>query len=484
MKKVLFRRLIYLSLLMGMILLIYACATNPVTGKKEFMLVSEADEIQMGAAYDPQITASYGLYDNPEVAEYIESIGQQMVKLSHRPELQFHFRLLDTPVINAFAVPGGYVYITRGILAYLNNEAELAGVIGHEIGHITARHSAKQISTQQVAQIGLGAGMILSEDFRKFAGLAQAGVGMLFLRFSRDNERQSDDLGVEYSTKAGYDSREMANFFATLDKMSPDEQQGGLPGWFSTHPNPADRVPAVIEKSGEWQAKVGPQNLKINRDPYLRKIDGIVYGEDPRQGYVENNMFYHPDLKFQFPVPAGWETINTPTQVQMSSQEQNAIIIFQLAKGNTPAEAANQFLSENQARVISNESKNVNGLSAQKVISAIGTEQGELQVMSYFIQKAANIFVFHGVTDVAGFAKNQPVFETTMGSFKNLSDPKKLNVKPARIETKTVPSATTLREALSSFGVAEDKLSDLALMNGMELSNSLPANSLIKIIKK
>jgi predicted Zn-dependent protease len=484
MKIVQLKHMIYFSLLIGMIGLIIACATNPVTGKKEFMLVTESDEIQMGAAYDPQITSSYGLYDNPEVADYIESIGQQMVKLSHRPELQFHFRLLDTPVINAFAVPGGYVYITRGILAYLNNEAELAGVIGHEIGHITARHSAKQISTQQVAQIGLGAGMILSEDFRKFAGLAQAGVGMLFLRFSRDNERQSDDLGVEYSTKAGYDSREMANFFTTLDKMSPDEQQGGLPGWFSTHPNPADRVPAVLTKSKEWQAKVGSQNVKINRDAYLRKIDGIVFGEDPRQGYFENNMFYHPDLKFQFPVPAGWETINTPTQVQMSSQEQNAILIFQLAKGTSPAEAANQFVSENQARVISNESKSVNGLSAQKVVSVIASEQSELQVMSYFIRKDANIFAFHGVTDAAGFAKNQTVFETTMGGFKNLSDPKKLNVKPARLQIKTISRTTTLRDALVSFGVAEEKLSDLALMNGMELGNSLPANSLIKIIEK
>ena len=206
-------------LLLLMLAFVISCAVNPVTGKTELMLLSESDEIQLGQQSDKEVVAQYGLYDDAQLQSYIDQLGQKMVKISHRPNLSFSFRLLDSPVINAFAVPGGFVYITRGILAYLNNEAEFAGVLGHEIGHVTARHSAKQYTKAQFAQLGLGVGSILSEDFAKYSGLAQVGVGLLFLRFSRDAERQSDDLGVEYSTKVGYDAREMGNFFHTLDQM-------------------------------------------------------------------------------------------------------------------------------------------------------------------------------------------------------------------------------------------------------------------------
>ncbi|MFQ5583624.1 MAG: M48 family metalloprotease, partial [Calditrichia bacterium] len=374
--------------------------------------------------------------------------------------------------------------ITRGIRAYLNNQAELAGVMGHEIGHVTARHSAKQISKQQLAQVGLGAGMILSEDFRKYAGIAQAGVGMLFLRFSRDNERQSDELGVQYATKAGYDARQMANFFATLDKMTPDEDQGGLPGWFSTHPNPADRVNAVLRLAEEWRAKVGAQNLKVNREEFLNHINGLVFGDDPRQGYVENNVFYHPEMKFSFPVPAGWQVNNTPTQVQMASKEANALLIFTLAKGKSPAEAANTFAAENKATVISSESKTVNGLNARKMVSKIASQQGELKLLSYFIQKDANVFVFHGVTPTANFTRNQNTFRNTMEGFKPLTDQSKINVKPMRVRIKTVRQSKTLQKALLNFGMPQDKLKELALVNGMNLSDMLTPNTRIKIVEK
>ena len=196
-----------------------SCARNPVTGKQEFMLLSESDEIKMGQQTDGSVVQMYGIYEDEKLAEYINDLGQKMAKISHRPHLKYEFKIMDSPVINAFAVPGGYIYVTRGILAHLNNEAELAGVVGHEIGHVTARHSAKKYSETYVANLGLGVGSMISKDFAMFAGLAAQGLGLLFLRFSRDDERQSDVLGVEYSTKVGYDAREMANFFQTLDKM-------------------------------------------------------------------------------------------------------------------------------------------------------------------------------------------------------------------------------------------------------------------------
>lgn len=474
---------VLISLILAIALLI-SCAVNPVTGKTELMLLSESDEVQLGQQSDKEIVAQFGLYNDQQLQAYIEQLGQTMVKVSHRPNLAFSFRLLDSPVINAFAVPGGYVYITRGILAYLNNEAELAGVMGHEIGHVTARHSAKQYTKAQLAQVGLGVGTILSEDFRKFSGLAQAGVGLIFLRFSRDAERQSDDLGVEYSTKVGYDAREMGNFFHTLDQMNPSEDKGGLPGWFSTHPNPADRVDAVRAKAAEWQAQTGTQNLKINRDVYLQKINGLVFGDDPRQGYVENNVFYHPDLTFEFPVPAGWKVNNTPTQVQMANEKQDAVILFEVAKGNTPSEAANNFINQSKVTVISSEGATVNGLSAYKLISDLSSDQGKLRILSYFIKKGENIFVFHGFTAQASFSQHQATFQSAMIGFKTLTDQSKINVKPDRVAVKNVPQITTLEQALRSFGVAEDKLSETALLNGMELTASVPTGTLIKYIEK
>jgi predicted Zn-dependent protease len=230
--------------LIGLLLSIFSCAANPVTGKRELMLLSEADEIKLGQETDLQVVSEYGLYEDPRLTTDLNGICQRLGKISHRPNLTYYFKIVDASVVNAFAAPGGYIYFTRGILATLNNEAELAGVMGHEIGHITARHSAKQYSNAQVAQIGLGVGSLIIGS-SALSGLAQMGVGMLFLRFSRDNEREADNLSVEYSSRGGYDASEMANFFETLERMNPGSDRSGLPGWFSTHPSPVDRVQAI-----------------------------------------------------------------------------------------------------------------------------------------------------------------------------------------------------------------------------------------------
>ena len=359
----------------------FLCRANPVSGGPELMLVSEQEEMKIGRETDLQVKREYGIYQDPKLTAYLDGVYQRLGKLSHRPHLPYQFKVVDVSVVNAFAVPGGYVYFTRGILASLNNEAELAGVMGHEIGHITARHSAQQMSRAQLAQIGLMAGMVLSDTFRALSDAVGLGVGMLFLSFSRENERQADDLGVEYASKAGYDAKQMANFFETLEKMHPKSDKTGLPSWLSTHPNPEEREKTVRERAPEWQKELGLKDPKINRDQYLKEIDGLVYGEDPRQGFVDKGVFYHPEMRFQFPVPAQWKVNNTASpNVQMVSKEGDAAILFSLAAGKSPAEIAKAFASKNGASVLQTirTAVNVHGLSSYRLIFRYSHPEGEL----------------------------------------------------------------------------------------------------------
>jgi len=250
----------------------------------------------MGKQSDPAVIAQFGLYDDDELQQFIQEKGQEMAQISHRSNLDFEFKILDSDVVNAFAVPGGYIYFTRGIMAHFNNEAQFAGVLGHEIGHISARHSAQQYTKQMLTQVAFMGGMLASEKFRGMAGEMMQGMQLLFLKFSRSDESESDVLGVYYSTQVGYDSHEMAGFFKTLDRMSGGEG-GRLPEFMSTHPDPGRRYEEVNRLSDEYQEGVaGP--LTVNRNSYLEMIDGILYGPDPRQGYTDNHVFYHPELKF------------------------------------------------------------------------------------------------------------------------------------------------------------------------------------------
>src|SRR5262249_23185931 len=230
----------------------FGCARNPVTGKRQIVLVSESQEIAMGRESDPQVRQEYGLADNPALQQYIQTLGKKLAGVSHRPNLEWHFAVVDSPVVNAFALPGGYVYVTRGILAYLGNEAELAGVMGHEIGHVTARHSVRQITREEFAQIGLGAGSVMSPALRQIGSVGQSGLGMMFLRFGRDDEREADRLGVEYAARAAYDPRQVSSFFDVLGRLSAAEDRQTIPGWLSTHPNPPDRVEATRKEAEEW----------------------------------------------------------------------------------------------------------------------------------------------------------------------------------------------------------------------------------------
>jgi len=476
-----------LSLVFLVLILVFwtsSCAIDPVTGKHELMLISESQEIELGRQTDIKVVREYGIYDDPELTAYLDNLCQQVAKVSHRPNLSYECKIVDSTVINAFAVPGGYIYFTRGIMAYLNNEAELVGVMGHELGHVTARHSAEQISRTQLAQAGLGLTFGLSETLRGFSDVVQFGVGMMFLKFSRYNERESDDLGVEYSSNLGYDAIQMANFFQTLDRMQPSSDRSGLPEWFSTHPNPADRDNTVRRKAKEWQEQLGLRNPKVNRTSYLKMIDGVVFGEDPRQGFVEDSAFYHPGLRFVFPIPAGWELKNTHVLVQIVSPKKDAIILFTLAPAGSPEEAARKFVSESGAGVVESGGRRVNGLPAYRLISQLRSQQGTIYLLSYFIQKNTRVYVFHGLTSANLFNNYHSSFEGTMEQFKELRDPSKLKVEPARIRIRSVQRAGSLRQVLQAFGVPEGNMEKMALLNGMRLTDQVPANTQLKIIDK
>jgi len=310
-----------------LLLLLFAaagCAVNPATGQRELMLVTEGQEIGLGREADPDIVGAYGLYPDSALQVYVRGLGERLAAMSERPNLPWTFRVLDDPVVNAFALPGGFNYVTRGILAYFNSEAELVAVMGHELGHVTARHGARQMTQQQFAQIGLVAGVILVPKFQDFAGLAQAGLGLMFLKFGRDDETQADELGLRYLYRAGYDPREMPRVFAMLDRVS---QVGGgdrLPQWLSTHPNPENRQQHI----GELIAQL-PQDFSgrvVRRDEYLRRLDGMTFGPNPREGFFRGQLFLHPDLRFQIRFPDGWKTSNQKRAVLAQSPEQDGLM--------------------------------------------------------------------------------------------------------------------------------------------------------------
>jgi predicted Zn-dependent protease len=461
------------------------CATNPVTGKKDFVLITEAQEIQMGKEFDPQIVAMYGLYQEEQIQKFINEKGNKMARISHRPNLEYDFKVMDSPVINAFAVPGGYVYFTRGILAHFNNEAEFAGVLGHEIGHVTARHSVKQISKAQIAQIGMVIGMVVSPEFQQFSNLAQGGLQLLFLKNGRNAESQSDQLGVEYSTRIGYDANYMAGFFQTLGRIQK-KAGASVPDFLSTHPNPTDRYAKVEAATKEWQAKTqGP--YEVRRNEYLRMIDGLVYGEDPRQGFVENDVFYHPEMKFSFPTPKNWQTVNSPQQIQMAPEDGKCMMLFTQTEGNNLDNVVNKAVESYKLTEKSRKTIKVNGYNAIALVSDQNNAEDStksISLASYFIEFGQTIFVFHGIAAQADFKTYQPTFLKTMAGFRKLTDRKKINVKPERIQIKTVQQTATVQQTFQTLKIPSDKMETLAILNSMKLTDTVQKGSLIKTIGK
>lgn len=461
---------------------ILSCARDYVTGKRTFSLMSESQEIALGREADPEIVAEYGLYEDPKLADFVSQLGQEIARVSHRPGLQYTFRVVDSPIVNAFALPGGWVYFTRGILVHFNSEAEMAGVMGHELGHIAARHGAEQYSKGALAQIGLEVGSIVSADFSRFSGIAELGIGLLFLKFSRGQETESDRLGVEYATRLGYDGHEMASFFRTIARLSGEEGKG-LPTFLSTHPDPGDREVRVHQLATEWQQKISYQPRHVDRKNYLQLIDGIVYGEDPRQGFVEEQVFYHPGLRFQFPVPAQWKVVNSPRSVDMSSPKGDAGIQFTLSAASEPQQAASDFIGKMKATVLRRESTRVHGMPAFLLETKVETDRALLQVLSCFIEKQQKVYVLHGFTTPAMFSTFTQTFTAVMTDFDELRNPAALNKKPQRVHIVVAPHSGDLSSVLRAFNMKEEALKELAVLNGRQLEDQVAKGDYLKVVK-
>src|SRR5213594_2897766 len=369
---------------------VVGCAVNPATGARQLMLISESQEIAMGRDYDQQVTASIGLYADTAWQHWIQQFGARLAATSERPNLPWTFHVVDDPVVNAFALPGGYIYVTRGILAHLNSEAELAGVVGHEIGHVTARHSVSQLSKQQLAQIGLAVGTIASPDFERFAGLASAGLGVLFLKYSRDAEREADDLGLRYMRRVNYDPREMPHVFEMLTRVSQAEGGGRVPEWLATHPDPENRRGRI-----EQEVAALPQSFSgaaVNRDEYLRRLDGLVFGNNPREGYFKDNHFFHPELRFRVTFPEGWTTSNGKEAVVAVSSQKDALVEVSLAKEQTADAAARAFLSQKGFTSGYPVRSSVGGLPAVTAGFAAATENGTLRGTAVFVEHGGAVY--------------------------------------------------------------------------------------------
>jgi predicted Zn-dependent protease len=299
-------------------------------------------------------------------------------------------------------------------------------------------------------------------------------------------------LGVEYSSKIGYDATEMAGFFQTLERKSAGSGQEELPGFLSTHPNPGDRFVTVGKLATEWKQKLNLTNPQVNRNTYLKRIEGLVYGEDPKQGYLENSVFYHPELKFQFSVPSGWNYQNTPQQVQLAPKDGKALIMMTLAKGNSLQEAASGFLQQNNLQALDSKEINVNGLQAVAVLADVKPQQGQQQqqqqqqirTVSYFIQYGQLIYLLLGVSSATDFNNYLSFFNTTQQSFKQLTDPSKLNKKPERVQIRSVRNSTTLEQALRDNKADTKRLEEFAILNGMKLTDRVDAGTMIKVISQ
>lgn len=336
------------------LILVFAqgCATNPVTGKSQIAL-SESWELSVGPKYHEGILKQYQIYDDPQLQDYVNEIGQRLAAKSHRPDLNFTFTLLDSPQVNAFALPGGYVYVTRGIMSYMNTESHLAGVIGHEIGHVTARHGAQRAAQQQVAGIA-SAVVAIGTGSGDLAQLSQVFGGALLSGYGRTQELQSDRLGAEYIAKNNYDPQDMIGVIGILKNQelfsAEKARQEGKPaqayhGVYSSHPRNDQRLQEVIAAAAKFRDISQPT---ADDGRFLRLTDGMAFGESEAQGMADGNKFYHKDLDLFVEFPQGWTLVNQPTELVAITPDKTQAIRMRMG-ASTKGVSADSFLQSNFA---------------------------------------------------------------------------------------------------------------------------------------
>ena len=480
-------------LLFSLIILLGACAANPVTGQQELALMTEQQEISLGRESHGQVLQQYGKYDNPELQAYVQSIGEQLARNSHRNNLIYRFTVLDSKEVNAFALPGGYIYITRGLMSYLNSEAELAAVLGHEIGHVTARHAVRQYSAAQLAGIGATLGAIFIPGMNTAAGsqLTQV-LGTAILRgYGREHELESDRLGAEYLARANYNPHAMFEVIRALKNQEVFEvrqarAEGREPniyhGLFSTHPDNDTRLKEVISYA---EKNIKTASPKLNREQYLNKIDGMVFGDNAEQGVLRGSHFYHTTLGISFRFPEKWKVINQPDRLVGISADGNSILQIALQDINkkiSPREFIITRLGVNQLTL--DKALDINGNPAHTGLAPIKTSYGQRQgrvTVIYFNNQA---YIFIGINKQKEFDQNSDrYFLETAQSFHALTENERKIARPLHLKLITAGSNARFDILAQQSPLEYFPADQLRLINGLYPDREPESNKLLKIVE-
>jgi predicted Zn-dependent protease len=481
--------------------LIGGCATvtNPVTGQSERTVMDEASEIAQGRQNHQQVLAEYGAYDNPKLQAYVNELGQRLAQHSHRSNLQWHFTVLDSPEINAFALPGGYVYVTRGIMAYMASEADLAGVIGHEIGHVTARHASQRATREQTAGLGVLAATVLGAvlESQGVAGASDVasqvsqGVAASYIAsYSRDQESQADQLGAEYLARNNYDPRNMVDVIEVLknqERFADDvaRAEGRTPqphtNWLASHPANDQRLQDIRQVAGQYKGNYGDEG----RARYLQAVNGIQFGESREQGLTRGRNFYHEPLGIAITAPPGWKIRNAADAITLINGEGDAGLIVKLVPpkaGSSHEEIIRNVLQPEQGRV---ERVAVSGLPATHFVGVRRNDQGQLQgIEATVVTGPANrnyVLAFASKDDAALQRARRPLQEA-QSTFRALTSTDRSAARPWVIKTVPYPrggfAALARQSPLPAY--AEQQL---RLLNGAYAGGEPPPGQPVKIVE-
>ncbi|MGE0449577.1 MAG: M48 family metalloprotease [Vicinamibacterales bacterium] len=452
-----------------------ACATNPATGERQLSLISPEQEVAMGREAAAQVQQTLGFVDMPELQSYVSRIGQTLARTSERPDLPWEFHVVDDPVPNAFALPGGFIYVTRGMMNLMTTEAQLASVLGHEIGHVTARHSVNQISKQQLAQLGFGLGAVFVPQVRPFESLLGTGLGLLFLKYGRDDEREADTLGFGYILRHDYDVRQFDDVFEVLERAGGEE--GAIPNWLSTHPAPGERAEAAEARaSGITQ----DADVRVGREDYLRRIDTLVYGNDPRDGFFRDGVFYHPRLRFQIEFPGEWQSANLTQAVVAAAPQNRALLQLTLAGDAKPDRALARFYEQAGVQAGRAVRATVGGEPAAMGEFQANTQSGVVQGLVSFVTAGGRTYQIVGYTSAELYGSFAKIFERSIRSFGPVTRSDILSVQPDRIDIVQLSRPMTVEEFAKEYD-SSVPADELALLNHQPSADSrIPAGTLLK----
>lgn len=458
-----------------------ACSTNPATGQQQFAaLMSPQQETKVGASEHEKVVEQFGLVQDPQLVAYVNEVGKRVSKDTERPDVNYTFYVLDSPIVNAFALPGGYIYVSRGLLALANSEAELAAVLSHETGHITGRHSAERYSRGVVTSLGAGvlSAVLGSQGASQALGL---GANLYLSSYSRGQESQADSLGLRYMTRAGYDAKAMPTFLESLREESGIEDQlnGRDSGfnYFSTHPATQDRVNATAALAAGYKGEG-----VTNRDRHLKMIDGMVYGDSAAQGFARGRKFYHPGIGFTFEVPEGFNITNQPSQVVASSKS-GTVLIFDMVKnpqGLSPQSYIQSWVKDKPMRDL--EAIKVNGNSGATA-SFTGTVNGTPMTIRLVAIKWGDRFARFqmGIPQSASGALVQALQRTTY-SFRAMTAQEKQTIKPLRVKTFVASRGDTVASIARRQPFTQLQEERFRVLNGLRPGEKLQAGKLYKKI--